>query len=76
MACPDVVAIVPAYNPDEALPRLVGALRGRLALLVVDDGSEDASVFERLPGGAGGPRDGLTGAGEVGENGRQGADPR
>ena len=53
MASPDIVAVVPAYNPDEALLRLVEALRGRLSLLVVDDGSEDASVFERLPEGEG-----------------------
>ena len=53
VTCPEIVAIVPAYNPDEALLRLVDALRGRLPVLVVDDGSEDASVFERLPGGEG-----------------------
>ena len=53
MVYPDIVAVVPAYNPDEALLRLVEALRGRLSLLVVDDGSEDASVFERLPEGEG-----------------------
>ena len=53
MTCPDVVAVVPAYNPGEALPRLVAALRGRVPLLVVDDGSEDASVFGRLPEGEG-----------------------
>ena len=48
MTRPDLVAVVPAYNPGEALPWLVDALRGRLSLVVVDDGSEDASVFERL----------------------------
>ena len=49
MTCPDLVAVVPAYNPGEALPWLVDALRGRLSLVVVvDDGSEDASVFERF----------------------------
>ena len=53
MVSPDIVAVVPAYNPGEALLRLVDALRGRLSLLVVDDGSEDASVFERLPEGEG-----------------------
>ena len=53
MPGPDLVAVVPAYNPGEALLRLVDALRGRLSLLVVDDGSEDASVFERLPDGGG-----------------------
>ena len=51
MTRPEIVAIVPACNSDEALLRLVDALRGRLSVLVVDDGSEDASVFERLPVG-------------------------
>ena len=49
----DIVAILPAYNPGAALLRLVDALRGRLPLLIVNDGSEDAAVFERLPAGAG-----------------------
>ena len=48
MTGPDLVAVVPAYNPGETLPWLVDALRRRLSLVVVDDGSEDASVFERL----------------------------
>ena len=53
MTCSDIVAILPAYNPGTALLRLVAALRGRLPLLIVNDGSEDAAVFERLPAGEG-----------------------
>ena len=45
----DVVAVIPAYEPDEELPRLVDALREDMPLIVVNDGSRDALVFECLP---------------------------
>lgn len=45
----DVVAVIPAYNPDETLLRLVDALGEHLPVVVVNDGSREASIFERLP---------------------------
>ena len=45
----DVIGVIPAYNPDDALLRLVEALRGELPLIVVDDGSQTARLFEHLP---------------------------
>lgn len=45
----DVIAVIPAYNPDETLLRLVDVLGGHLPVVVVDDGSREASIFERLP---------------------------
>lgn len=49
MTFPDVIGVIPAYNPDGALVRLVEALRGALPLIVVNDGSHAAQQFERLP---------------------------
>lgn len=45
----DVIGVIPAYNPHDALLRLVEALREELPLVVVDDGSQTARLFERLP---------------------------
>ncbi len=48
MTCSDIVGVIPAYNPDETLFRLVQALRRHFPLIVVNDGSNDGTIFERL----------------------------
>lgn len=49
MAHADVLVVIPAYEPDDELPRLVEALHRKAPLIVVNDGSTDARVFDRLP---------------------------
>ena len=46
----DVAILIPAYQPDENLVRLVGALRGMFAhVVVVDDGStEGRAAFDAI----------------------------
>jgi len=53
MIYPDIVAVIPAYNPEETLIGLVGHLHGYLPVVLVNDGSESPAVFERLPKGQG-----------------------
>ena len=48
MTYPDIVGVIPAYNPDETLLRLVEELRGYFPLVVVNDGSDSGLQFERL----------------------------
>ena len=50
MTYPDILGVIPAYNPDETLLRLVKELRGHFPLVVVNDGSDSGLQFERLIG--------------------------
>lgn len=43
-----ILGVIPAYNPDETLLRLVEELRGHFPLVVVNDGSDSGVQFERL----------------------------
>ncbi len=49
----DICAIVPCYNEARSIRRIVSEVRERIAaVLVVDDGSTDATVHEAQEGGA------------------------
>lgn len=48
MTCPDIIGVIPAYNPDEALLRLARTLRRHFPLVVVNDGSHDGVIFTQL----------------------------
>lgn len=48
MTHPDVLGVIPAYNPDETLLRLVRELRVHFPLVVVNDGSDSDLQFEKL----------------------------
>ena len=47
---PSICALIPAYNPGEELARTVAELKkaGFGNLLIVDDGSREKAVFERI----------------------------
>jgi glycosyltransferase involved in cell wall biosynthesis len=53
---PGIAVLIPAYNPDAALPELVDRLRtaGVTGMVVIDDGSQAGSApfFDRLKGKA------------------------
>ena len=48
MTYADILGVIPAYNPDDTLLRLVEELRGHLPLVVVNDGSDSGFQFERI----------------------------
>ncbi|MEG0615674.1 MAG: bifunctional glycosyltransferase family 2/GtrA family protein [Oscillospiraceae bacterium] len=47
----EICAIVPSYNPDEKLINVVDGLKKNFAkVIVVDDGSAEKSIFDRISG--------------------------
>ncbi len=48
MSSQHIIAVIPAYNPDSRLTEIVNDLAGAMNVVVVNDGSDDGSVFESL----------------------------
>ena len=48
MCLANIVGVIPAYNPNETLIRLVEILRNDIRIVIVNDGSENAELFEQL----------------------------
>ena len=48
MSPQNIIAVIPAYNPDSRLTEIVNDLAGAMNVVVVNDGSGDGSVFESL----------------------------
>lgn len=49
---PNLVALIPAYNEAERIAAVIAGARQFLPVLVVDDGSEDATAATAIAGGA------------------------